>query len=139
MLRTLESLFGPGVDFCGLLIGRLFTHTCKAWNLGKKSCPNHPVVPAIPLCSLPANCCGYHGRRVVTVATERPTGCQSPAPALSQVNRHLLVNPPLCQLQMAPMTPLDTIIWPIFPKVNRPMSRPQKSTPGPNRDSKVPS
>ena len=49
------------------------------------------------------------------------------------------VDPPRCQLQMAPMTPFDTIIWPIFPKNNRPMSRPQKSTPGPNRDSKVPS
>ena len=43
------------------------------------------------------------------------------------------------QLQMAPMTPFDTIIWPIFPKGNRPMTRPQKSTPGPNRASKVPS
>ena len=32
-----------------------------------------------------------------------------------------------------------TYIWPIFPKGNRPMSRPQKSTPGPNRDSKAPS
>ena len=60
------------------------------------------------------------------MATERPTGCQSPAPALSQVNRHLLVNPARCQLQMAPMTPFDTIIWPIFPKGNRPMSRPQQ-------------
>ena len=58
---------------------------------------------------------------------------------LSQVNRHLLVNPARCQLQMAPMTPFDTIIWPIFPKSKRPMSRPQKSTPGPNRDSKKPS
>ena len=89
---------------------------------------------------------------MVTVTTERPTGCQSPAPALSQVNRHLLVNPARCQLQMAPMTPfhtinlsatncsndpIDTMIWPIFPNGNRPMSRPQKSTPGPNRDSKV--
>ena len=37
---------------------------------------------------------------------------------LSQVNRHLLVNPARCQLQMAPMTPFDTIIWPIFPKGN---------------------
>ena len=36
-------------------------------------------------------------------------GCQSPAPALSQVNRHLLENPARCQLQMAPMTPVDTI------------------------------
>ena len=70
------------------------------------------------------------------MATERPTGCQSPAPAYSQVNRHLLVDPARCQLQMAPMTPFDTIIWPIFPKGNRPMSRPQKSTPAPNRDSK---
>ena len=57
------------------------------------------------------------------MATERPTGRQSPAPALSQVNRHLLVNPARCQLQMVPMTPFDTIIWPIFPKGNRPMSR----------------
>ena len=46
---------------------------------------------------------------MVTVATDRPTGCQSPAPALSQVNRHLLVNRARCQLQMAPMTPFDTI------------------------------
>ena len=30
-------------------------------------------------------------------------------PALSQVNRHLLVNPARCQLQMSPMTPFDTI------------------------------
>ena len=130
------------------------THKCQAWKLGKKSCPNHPVVPAIPLCSFPANCCGKQGRTVVAVATERPTGCQSPAPTLSQVNRHPLINPATCQLQMAPMThlkqsscqrqmapmtPFDTIIWPIFPKGNRPMSRPQKSTPGLNRDSKVPS
>ena len=50
-----------------------------------------------------------------------------------------LLNAIYCQLQMAPMTPFDTIIWPIFPKDNRPMSRPHKSTPGPNRDSKVPS
>ena len=62
-----------------------------------------------------------------------------PVSALSQVNRHLLVNLARCQLQRAPMTPFDTIIWTIFPKGNRPMSRPQKSTPGPNRDSKVPS
>ena len=49
------------------------------------------------------------------------------------------LTPSICQLQMAPMTPFDTIIWPSFSKGNRPMSRPQKSTPGPNRDSKVPS
>ena len=87
------------------------------------------------------------------MATKRPTGCQSPAPALSQVNRHLLVNPAkyqlqmapmtpfdtiICQLQMAPMTPFDTIIWPIFPKGNRPMSRPQKSTSCPNREKLSP-
>ena len=42
-------------------------------------------------------------------------------------------------LQMALMTPFDTIILLIFPKGNRPMSRPQQSTPGPNRHSKVPS
>ena len=115
------------------------THKCKAKNLGKKSCPNHPVVPTIRLCFLPANCCSLYGRTMVTVATERSTVCQSPKPALSQVNRHLLVNPARCQLQMAPMTPFDTIIWPIFPKGSRPKSRPQKITPGPNRDSKVPS
>ena len=42
---------------------------------------------------------------MVTVATERPTGCQSPAPAFSQVNTHLLVNPACIQLQIAPRTP----------------------------------
>ena len=42
---------------------------------------------------------------MVTVATERPTGCQSPAPAFSQVNTHLLVNPASIQLQIAPRTP----------------------------------
>ena len=73
------------------------------------------------------------------LATERPTGYQSPVPVLSQVNRHLLVNPARCQLQMAPMTPFDTLIWPIFPKGNRPMIRPQNLTTGPNRDSKEPS
>ena len=91
---------------------------------------------------------------MVTVATERPTGCQSPAPALSQVNRHFLVNPARCQLQMAPMTPFDrinlsatngpmtpfdTINWPSLTKGNRLMSRPQKSIPGVKKDSKVPS
>ena len=85
--------------------------------MGKKSFPNHPVVPPNPLCSLPANCCGYHGRTVITVATERTTGCESPAPAFSQVNRHLLVNPARRQLQMAPMTPFDTIICGFFQKV----------------------
>ena len=39
-----------------------------------------------------------------------PLAANSPAPALSQVNRHLLVNPDRGQLQMAPMTPFDTII-----------------------------
>ena len=68
-----------------------------------------------------------------------PLSAKFTKPALSQVNTHLLVNPARCQLQMAPMTPFDTIIWPIFPKGNRPLSRPQKSTHGPNRDSKVPS
>ena len=49
------------------------------------------------------------------------------------------LTPSICKLQLAPMTPFDTIIWPILRKGNRSMSRPQKSTPGPNRDSKVPS
>ena len=90
--------------------------------MGKKSCPNNLLVPANLFCYLPSICCGLHGRTVVTVATERFTGCQSPVPAFSQVNRHLLVNPARCQLQMAPMTPFDTIIWPNFPKGNRPMT-----------------
>ena len=49
------------------------------------------------------------------------------------------LTPSICHLQLPPMTPFDTIIWLIFPKGNRSMSRPQKSSPGSNRDSKVPS
>ena len=131
--QTPRSKFGTG----GL--ESLLRTSTRLGSWGKKSCPNHPVVPANPSCSLPANCYGSHGRTVVTVTTKRSTGSKSPVPALSKVNRHLLVNPVRCQLQMAPTTQFYTIIWLIFPKGNRPMSRPQQSAPGPNRHSKVPS
>ena len=138
MLRTLESLFGPGVDFCGRLIGRLFTHTCKAWNLGKKSCPNHPVVPAIPCALSLLTAAANMGAQWLPWHREAHW---LPIPSAGLVTSQQTPFGKSGQMSAtnAQMTPFDTIIWPIFPKGNRPMSRPQKSTPGPNRDSKVPS